>query len=322
MRFEQAPVSEQAEPVTLGDGRKAACSLKYYEFAVIAVQFEAAFECDWLSLASHASSWMDDADLERQARQIARRHLDKVAGGVIRPNGDWLEEDYLVVNLREFRPEAGEAPEARPSADELVAAHGQQIAQVLLGESAPLEARLVSRVLESSISYYPSDLVVIGPSATLIYDRTEEAAVTEVVIEYARTQLLEFRYYDGLMSRVWFPDVYDVLGAKRNVLLQRWTLPRRALRINRIRLEVMELAERMDNAVKFIGDAYYARLYRLAAKRIGVPDYRALVDEKIKTAGELYDYMVDQFNDARSFVLEVAVTILAVIELIAVIRGH
>jgi len=82
----------------------------------------------------------------------------------------------------------------------------------------------------------------------------------------------------------------------------------------------MELTERVDNAIKFVSDLYYARIYRLAARRVGVPDYRTLVDQKLRTAGDLYGFLVDQFNEARSFVLEVGVAILAVLDIILLLR--
>jgi uncharacterized Rmd1/YagE family protein len=78
----------------------------------------------------------------------------------------------------------------------------------------------------------------------------------------------------------------------------------------------MELTERIDNAIKFVSDVYYARVYRLAASRLGVSDYRKLVDEKLRTMGELYDFMVDQFNESRSFVLELAVAVMALLDVI------
>ena len=67
---------------------------------------------------------------------------------------------------------------------------------------------------------------------------------------------------------------------------QRWQLAREAARLNTIRLDVMELTERTDNAIKFLSDMFYARAYRMAADRIGVIDYRRLVDSKLHTAGE------------------------------------
>jgi hypothetical protein len=131
--------------------------------------------------------------------------------------------------------------------------------------------------------------------------------------------LLEFRYYDRLMTRL-LADVYSAQERQRNVLFSRWTLPREAKRVNTIRLDVMELTERIDNAIKFVSDVYYARVYQLAAARMGVSDYRNLVEAKLRTVGELYDFMMDQFNEARSFVLELIIVILFVVELLIILR--
>jgi hypothetical protein len=106
------------------------------------------------------------------------------------------------------------------------------------------------------------------------------------------------------------------------VLLSRWGLPREAQRFNTIRLDVMDLTERIDNAIKFVSDIYYARVYRLAATRMGVPDYRNLVEKKLDTFGELYDSMVDRYNETRSFILEVLVALLAVVDVILLFRGR
>jgi len=67
-----------------------------------------------------------------------------------------------------------------------------------------------------------------------------------------------------------------------------------------------------------LSDMFYARAYRMAASRVGVPDYRHLVEEKLRTAGELYQFMVDAFHQARAFVLEVMVVAILVIELFRV----
>jgi len=66
---------------------------------------------------------------------------------------------------------------------------------------------------------------------------------------------------------------------------------------------------------------FYARLYGLASAKVGVPDYRRLVDQKLRTAGELYRFMVDQFNQTRSFVLELAVVGILIVDLFFLFRG-
>ena len=58
------------------------------------------------------------------------------------------------------------------------------------------------------------------------------------------------------------------------------------------------------------------------AAKIGVEDYKALVSEKLKTAGELYEFMVSQFNERRMFVLELVVAVLVALDVILLLRWH
>lgn len=316
VRFEHAPILEPAQSMTLRTGEQVFCSIKYYAFAVVVVQLEISFEGDWGLLLSQASRWIDASDIGPQAREIVTGRIREMGSALTRPTEEWLEEQYLVIDLDEAR----ESSAPNMSAADLMVVHGEQIAQLIRGELEPLAPAMSGSLLEASLSYYPSDLVVIGSSAALVYDRGEDATATNQILEYAKMQLLEFRYYDGLMTRL-LSEVYAALERKRNVLFSRWSLPRDARRFNTIRLDVMELTERIDNAIKFVSDVYYARLYRLAATRMGVSEYRALVDEKLRTVGELYDAMVDQFNEARSFVLEVGVAILALLDIILWLRA-
>ena len=88
-----------------------------------------------------------------------------------------------------------------------------------------------------------------------------------------------------------------------------------------MRLESTELAERTDNAIKFLSDMFYARVYQLASSKVGVNDYRRIVDDKQRIARQLYDSMVSEFRDGRTFALELMVVIILVIELIFLFRG-
>ena len=171
-------------------------------------------------------------------------------------------------------------------------------------------------MLQASLSYYPSDLLVVAWVAALVYDTAEGAAPTIQLLEYANAQLLEFRHYDEVLTRV-LESVYKTLE-HRGGLFRRWRMAREAERLNTLRLDITELTERTDNAIKFLSDMFYARAHRIAAGRVGVPDYRHLVEEKLRTAGELYDFMMNEFHQARAFILEVLVVAILVIELFQV----
>ncbi len=309
VRFERPPVVEPIPPERLNAGPGASARLKYFDFGVLSVEVELPFETDWESLVQLAARWTATSDLEARAEAFAREAVARAADAIEQPAHQWLSEDYYAVHIAHALDETGQPL----SAAALLAAHSSDIARIVRGETAPLSESERNEVLRASLSYYPNDLIVAGWSGAFLYDTPEAASPARQLLEYANTQLLEFRHYDELLTRV-LAQVYDKLE-RGGGFLGRWRLGAEAERLNRIRLDVRELAERADNAIKFLSDMYYARAYRMASERVGVGDYRRLVEEKLRTAGELYDFMTNSFHQARAFVLEFLVVAILVIEL-------
>ena len=311
VRFEKPPVVEHLDPVLLPSGERLIPQLKYYDYGVISVLLELPFEADWDGLVELASRWVPNAELERQAQQIVRARLEKIAPAIQRPYADWLSEDYYIFLLSDV---AG-----NPTGLDLVNQHTPQIAQILRGEHSGLAPAINEDVLHSSLFYYPNDLVTIGWNAALVYDTPAGAATAVQILEYVNSQLLEFRHYDEWLTRE-LDGVYRSLKRRAGVL-GRWKMRGEALRLNGITVEITELAERSETAIKFVSDMYSARLYRLAASKVGVPEYKSLVNEKLHTAENLYRFLIDEFHQSRGFLLEVMVVIILVIELVFLFRG-
>jgi hypothetical protein len=239
VRFEHPPIVEPADIISVSPGVSVSCPVKYYAFGAIVIQVEVPFECEWNSLVQQGARWMDAADVEPLVRELARRRLEQIKAAVTKPTEDWLQENYLVVEIHEIRDAQGK----QPTADELIASHGGEIVQLIRGETVPLAPRSVEEALQSSHSYYTTDLVLVGSHGAVVFDGAEDASAVTQILEYAKMQLLEFRYYDRFMTRV-LADFYTALERKRNALLSRWTLPRESQRFNMIRLDVMDLTER------------------------------------------------------------------------------
>jgi hypothetical protein len=306
LRFERPPCVEPAVSIVLESGEQASVTTKYFDYGVVSIELDLPFACDWDSLVEQASHWIGASELENRANELLAAALGRAAPALVKRYKTWLKEDYFIVQLRKLAEPGG----GTLTAAELLASRAKEIAQLVRGEAIPLSDAERQEVLQSAISYSSNDLLVLGWSGALVYGSSEVAEMTMQLLEYANTQLLELRYYDGLLTKL-LEDVYRAMEHKATA----WRLSREAARLNTIRLDVMELTEKVDNAVKFLSDMFYARLYNLAAAKVGVPDYRRLVDQKLRTAGELYRFMVDQFNQTRSFVLELGVVIILVIEL-------
>ncbi|HLJ44873.1 MAG TPA: hypothetical protein VKU01_02625 [Bryobacteraceae bacterium] len=315
VRFAQPPVVYSGPAVQLDTGDRWTSVVKFYNYGVVSVALELPFECNWDELTQLSSRWIGSNEIERQTADIARAQVARIGKALIKPFSEVTSEDYYAVHVREACADDGHVLTAR----ELLAQHGDRVSQIVRGESVELAESETQEILRECVSYYPTDLLVVAWMAAFLYDTPEGAAPILQLLEYANTQLVEFRYYDDLLTKV-LASVYRSLERRRGIL-RRWKIGAEAERLNQIRLDVIELTERVDNSIKFLSDMFYARAYRLAARKIGVPDYRDLVDEKLKTAGELYQSMVEEFHQGRAFLLEAMVVAILIIELVFLFRG-
>jgi hypothetical protein len=306
--FYRPPVVEEAQ--LLGDPR-AHVRVKYYDYGVLSVLVDFPFEGEWSDLVSLSSRWNSESDLPKRAEEIARDRVARIKSALVKPYETWLNEDYFIFFMREIK--------GSPSADQLLNSSGQQIAEIIRGENALLSDDELREILQSAMSYYPNDLAVLGWNAAFIYDSGAGSEITLQLLEYANSQLLEFRHYDDLMTRE-LERVYGVLERNSN-LLGRWRLPREASRLQTVLLDVTELTERADNAIKFLSDMFSARFYRLAAAKVGVHDYKSLTQRKLRTAADLYRFLIDEFHQSRTFWLEVLVVLILLIELAYLFKG-
>jgi hypothetical protein len=312
VRFERAPVVEPVEPLMLESGERLDVQIKYYDYGVLSVVFELPFSGDWDTLVRLASRWVWDTDFTSFAQKIVKQKIERARPALVKLYDSWLHEDYFVFHVRDI---AG-----NPSAAELLSTQGGRIAQIVRGENCPLSDGEQQEIMQSRISYYPNDLAVISWNGAFLYDSAAGAETVIQLLEYANSQLLEFRHYDELLTRE-LKSVYDFMD-KGSGIWARWRTARRASRLHTVLLDVDELTERADNAIKFLSDMFSARLYKVAASKIGVTDYKNLVNQKVHTAEELYRFMVDQFHQSRAFVLELMVVIILIIDLIWLFKGR
>jgi hypothetical protein len=311
VRFQRPPVVEQVEPLVLESGERLDVQIKYYDYGVLSVVFELPFSGDWDTLVRLASRWVWDTDFTSFAQKIVKQKIERARPALVKLYDSWLHEDYFVFHVRDI---AG-----NPSAAELLHTQGGRIAQIVRGENMPLSDGEQQEIMQSKISYYPNDLAVISWNGAFLYDSTVGAETVIQLLEYANSQLLEFRHYDELLTRE-LASVYDFMDNGSGIWA-RWRTARRASRLHTVLLDVDELTERADNAIKFLSDMFSARLYKVAASKIGVTDYKDLVNQKVHTAEELYRFMVDQFHQSRAFVLELMVVIILIIDLIWLFKG-
>ncbi len=227
-----------------------------------------------------------------------------------RPGASPLEEDYLIATVHSFdRPVAA-------------AALGAEIDLVplLSGEHRRLAETSRADLLARRFSYYTDDLVVLTWDRAFIYEPRRDTDVADV-LEVANAQLLEMRYYDELLDDE-LPRMYDLVEATRS-----WSFaPRRfanlARRLYGLVAEVTELTEKVDNALQVTEDVYLARVYTAALELFRVKLVSDAVDRKLAIIRDTYQALYDESASARAGIMEAAVVLLIVVEIVVAIWPH
>jgi hypothetical protein len=176
----------------------------------------------------------------------------------------------------------------------------------------PLERAEALRV---NFAYFEDDLAIVQWDTAFVYDRPESASAVEDILEFANTQLAELRTYDALLDAE-LDAIYK--RDPKNVDRQsgRSGPQRSADRLRYLIVDIHELTDRSTNALKIIGDAYYARLYRGAAGRLGLKDWQFQIETKLQSVRDLYRFFNDEAQSRRGEFLEVVVIVLIFLEVI------
>lgn len=312
---------QYTSPPVIVDGEAAAVAaidgfqprLKFFEYGVISLALTRPFTGDWPELIALSQRYIENEALEQQAEGACRRVVEQYGSAMRAGRAKWLMEDYLVFSVT--------ALEEPMTADELIAQRSAEIALLLRGEHQALSRQEQDDILRSRLSYLATDLVVPSWNAAFVLDTEPGAQAALELIEYANSQLLEFRYYDDLLD-VELARIYPRLKRQSGLdsLLGRGYI-RAARELHALFVDVNEITDRAENALKIIGDIFAARLFHLVAARLGVGMWKASIDDKLETLDDVYRFAVEQVAMSRGQFLELTIIAILIFELVLFFMG-
>ncbi|HYN09968.1 MAG TPA: hypothetical protein VES67_21470 [Vicinamibacterales bacterium] len=307
VRYFQPPVIVDGAVVgvpTLGGFR---VRVKFYDYGVISLMLSQPFAGSWSDLVRLGQDLIESEPLEAEAATACVRVVESTRTALTEVRATFLSEDYLAFIVSALGP-----PE---TAEEVGDRHGADIAQLLRGERLPLSAQEREEVLRHRLSYLTDDLVVPAYNAAFVLDSDPAALATLEILEFVNSQLLEFRYHDELLETE-LTSIYTALQQPRWV--DRWFGRRHtqsARRVHALFIDVNELTDRMENAVKLVGDIYSARLFNLTAARVGLDAWKRNVEDKLETLDDIYRFAVEQTGMSQGNLLELVIVFILIIEL-------
>jgi hypothetical protein len=318
--FARAPVDVKLDDLTLtlprtGQQVGAEMFARLFEYGAVSVSFEIAIPPGTSigEMLPMCDELYETTVLEEIARPAARKLLDGL-GAAVQGRHEWEGvETYTIVFVERF--------EAEPLGFEVLAS--PLLAPLVLGEPGPKRLAVEQRgdVLKHAHSYFEDDLVVIDWNSAFVLEPSGSREILEI-LEFATSQLLELRYYDGVfdaeLARV-YDDLEKVRRATGGVFRSPYTRLGREVMLRLV--ELTEFAERIDNALKVIGDFYLARVYQSAVSRFGIAAWQGSIDAKQGLIAQALGLIKGENDTRRSTFLELTVILLIFLELVtAMIR--
>jgi len=219
-----------------------------------------------------------------------------------------FSEEYVVFEL----PPNGDLPPPETLLDP-TQPHAAWLAGLVRLESGPLSAQEIAEALKLHLSYRPDDLLVADWTAAVLLDR--DCHETLEAIEFGNLQLLEFRHIDARLDAS-LAAAYRLVHPTIHSWLPFWRTHTRPLRwLGELKVEANGLFERTGNALKLVGDAYLARVYRLLASRFALDTWQRSIEQSLRVAEDVYRVVADQAAAFRGELLEILIVLLILIEL-------
>lgn len=277
---------------------------RVYDLGVISITMRISIPADYRFEELHqlAVHLYNDNSIE----EFFYNKLDQVSktlkDALIKPESSEFVEDYTIYYFYNWNNEWDPSP-------------------LLLAETEPLSDQIKREVTVNSYSYGKDDLAIITWDSALIYDPTGSADIPDL-LEFANSQLLELRYYDDLLTKE-MEKMYDAIQEAGTIGRYRRRGHYRKImnRLMELVTDISEITERIHNSLKLTEDVFYARVYGSALKIFRTSAWAESIERKVTIIQQNYSLLSNEIVSQQSILLEVAIVLLIMLEVVLALGG-
>ncbi len=269
-------------------------------------------------VAFHDLRFRDDTWLYDDVRDLAEQVRKELSEYYVRPVqalGD--EEAYTVFCIRSpLRSADG----SRLRIEDWMSRNRRSLAALLTEEPDPthLSDQEADESSNKYFSYYEDDVVVVDWDAAIVIDDPRYFDEVLYVMELANLQLAELEAYDRILDDALDRAYRDLGGGKRWRRSRTGAIQRQ---LREIRIDLARLSDELSNITKFFGDWHLARIYQGLSSRFHLSDWHRTIDDKLKTLGDLYQFLQADRTNRWMITLEAMIVLLFVLDIVKSIFG-
>ena len=284
-----------------------------FDFGVCSIQLRIVLPdgATWSSMVQLGNGIDRASNAAAVAERAMQTLTDQIGTAIERPRIAPLTEEYRVFRVDRLERNHGE--NGRPAAEKVT---DDELAALLIGEQKPLTVTARRELMPHRFSYHDDDLVVMTWESALVVEPNTGNHDVEYLLEFANAQLLELRIFDRQLDAD-LPSLYDRVAVART--RRPWMGERFRSVLSELQTRVADMTEtteRVDNALKLTNDVYLARIYSAGLELFREQEWRRGLDRKLGILRETYSMLNSEAQVARAEVLEIAIVVLIVAELV------
>lgn len=202
---------------------------------------------------------------------------------------------------------------------------GSTVASILRFETETLSEFTRDEILESAHGYYRGDLIIIDNDAAFAYDDDYEELLD--LFEFANVQDLELQFFDRLLDER-LTQAYGT-DPRKKLPMQAFYLPFWGVlvndpvsELNRLRVDISVVTERLESSIKVSGEPYYVELYQTLSKKLALESWRESIAKKLELVSNITSFYQEKIDVVRQDFFTVIIIILIFLELMLGVFRH
>ncbi|MFC1842159.1 hypothetical protein ACFLYU_00695 [Candidatus Dependentiae bacterium] len=232
----------------------------------------------------------------------------KIKPYIIKPKFFHTRASYLVIQVNP-QPDKIDAKTLKEKC-------GGLIASMVRFETETLSEYQKNEILEDAIGYFRGDMIVVDPESAFVYDEEYEEIIE--LFEFANLQELQLRYFD------WVLDQQLNLTYEEKTKKLSWTAYLPFIRtpwkgpvadLQRLRVDISVITERLENSIKLTGEAYFSELYALLVAKLDLKGWQNSINRKLDILADIRSVFQHKIDAIREDLLSTLIIVLIFIEL-------
>ncbi len=282
-------------------------SVKIYNFGAISFLYKIPFE------DSLENVRMQLVKIDNQFREQSiidgRSVFNKIKKYIKKSKFFLTQSSYVIIQVN---------PKPNLDVQEITEQYGGIIASLVRFETETLSEYKKNAILESSIGYLKGDLIVIDAEASFVYDPVPEEILD--IFEFANIQQLELRFFDRLLDQK-LNKIYEEDEAVK-IPISAYipiigTLSKGPIdELARLKVDISVIAERLEGAIRLVGEPYFAELYGLLNKQLDLKNLRESITKKLSIIRDIQQVWQQKLESVHEGILTILIIILIFIELV------